>query len=536
MHLLTRPFFRLLVLLIITVLCSLSSEHKSLAAKLPFVSPISHDRISSYESFEPNEVIVKMKPDRNAQSLRYLKSARFVSSRPIPFGYSLLNIEGDVPATCKELSINPDVLIAEPNYIRYVSQIPNDPRWPQQKNLNLSNAPLGWDIETGDAKVVVAVIDTGVDYNHPDLQPNLLPGRNFRDSGDEMDDSGHGTAVCGVIGAVGNNSIGIAGSAWRVKILPLRACGGSELKCDVVHTVEAIEEAIAQDVDIINLSLGGFDASSLEREAIDEAWNAGIVIFAAAGNESKLGKFGNPELEQYITYPAGYENVCGVSSVDYPSAGEISKTRLSNFSNYGDAVSVTAVGSGVLTTAPTVDVANPIFGTRKDYGTISGTSFSTPLVSGIAALVKSHFPDMTAHELRARIEQSVWDIGTPGWDDQFGWGLVDFQKALMSGTYASNEAFNLGITTSPILTDDIILVVKAKVSMTNNPVVYYIIMGLEGVEESGNVDLRQIPGDGTLFSGRLHTVKNGDFRFTVCGSSQSGPLPDLVLEYFKKTP
>ena len=220
--------------------------------------------------------------------------------------------------------------------------------------------------------------------------------------------------------------------------------------------------------------------------------------------------------------------------MDYPTAGDLTQIHLSNFSNSGDAVSVTAVGSQVVTTIPVVDVQYPIFGSKKDYASVSGTSFSTPLVSGIAALIKSHFPEMNNSEIRDQVQRAVWDVGDTGWDNEFGWGLVDFQKALVSGTHASNEAFNLGVTASPILPDDIIIIVKAKVGMTNKPVIYYVISDIHGIIESGTIDIKAIPGDGTIFSGRLHTERIGAINFSVCGTSVSGPLPDLYLEYHKK--
>jgi len=528
----TRTLIRFLVPVIIIFFLTLSSSYQSEASRFPPQKINEYNLETERIPFEPNQVIVKMRSGRSVQSLTDLNLTRIVSVKPAPFGYTLLQIEGEVRESCEELSMNPDVESAEPNFSRYCTVIPNDPRYPAQRNLNISSAPAGWDIETGKSNVTVAVIDTGVDYYHPDLHTNLLQGKNFYDNGDYMDDSGHGTAVAGVIGAIGNNSEGIAGAAWNIRILPLKACGGSDLMCNVAHVAQAIQEAIVQDVDIINMSLGGTNSSSIERDAIDAAWNAGIVIFAAVGNESKLGKFGNPELEQYITYPAGYENVCGVSSIDYPTAGDLSKVQLSDFSNSGDAVSVTAVGSRVPTTFPTVDVEFPLTH-AKDYVTINGTSFSSPLVSGLAALLKSHFPDMTNREIRQRIESAVWDIGPPGWDDEFGYGLVDFQMALMGGRHASNDVFNLGVATSPVISDDIVIIIKVKQPLLNPPSIHYDLIGDLGPVGSGNVSVTHLAWNSDIYAGRLHTTHQGLIIIKVNGNGISGPAPELIMGYFK---
>jgi len=528
----TRTLIRFLVPVIIISFLNLSSSYQSEASRFPPQKINEYNLETERIPFEPNQVIVKMRSGRSAQSLADSNMTRIVSVRPAPFGYTLLQIEGEVRESCEELSINPDVESAEPNYLRFCMITPNDPRYSAQRNLALSNAPSGWDIETGKSNVTVAVIDTGVDYNHPDLHTNLLQGKNFYDNGDYMDDSGHGTAVTGVIGAIGNNSEGIAGVAWNIKILPLKACGGPDLMCNVAHVAQAIQEAIVQDADIINMSLGGTNSSSIERDAIDAAWNAGIVIFAAVGNESKLGKFGDPDLEQYITYPAGYENVCGVSSIDYPTAGDLSKVGLSDFSNSGDAVSVTAVGSRVVTTFPTVDVEFPLTH-AKNYVTTNGTSFSSPLVSGLAALLKSHFPDMTNREIRQRIESAVWDIGAPGWDDEFGYGLVDFQMALIGGRHASNDVFNLGVSTSPVLSDDVVVIIKIKQPLLNPPSIHYELMGALDLVGSGSILVIPLEWDNNIYVGRLHTSHVGLIVIKVNGDTISGPAPELIMGYYK---
>ena len=521
-------FYMLLSFLFVVFTCSLLWAQGFTSDARP---PVAKE--DAKPAFVQGQVVVKFIYGRHVESIQPSDSFGISSWEYLPYGFTRLFIEGDVLDACAELMKNPDVAIAEPNYIRYLQTTPNDPLFFRQVNLKISNAERGWNIETGDATVTVAVIDTGVDIVHPDLKANLLNGKDFRDTDeDESDDSGHGTAVSGVVAAVGNNAVGIAGAAWNINILPLRACGGQNLTCSVVDEIEAIEEAILQGVDIINLSLGGMGKSSMEEGACNDAWDAGIVLFAAAGNNTLLGKIGDPETEGFINYPAGYANVIGVSSIDYPENGVLGNIVLSSYSNSGDAVTVTAVGNDVVTTAPSVEVEYLIFSQQADYGLISGTSFSTPLVSGMAAIIKSHFPNLTNVELRSRVENSVIDIGPPGWDNEFGYGLVDFQKALIGSTYASNNAFNFGVTTNPILNDDVIVIVKVKVPIDGDPVISYSFNDQGGLQ-TGIIPIIQSPTNPSIWTGRYNTLFSGNITLNVNGVYNGGNLPELEMDYFK---
>ena len=503
------------------------------AAEVPGGKDIPIDNEVPKIAFVPGQVIVKLKSGYGMDDLLSLQSAAVDSSRELPMGYLLLDITGGVLDACSEIGQKDYVDVVEPNYVRYLQFEPNDPSWNIQWNLKLSHAAEGWDFTTGNANVTVAVIDTGVDYNHPELINNLVDGKNFRTTSESyLDDSGHGTAVTGVIGAVGNNLLGIAGAAWNVSIMPLRACGDAGLICRVSDEVEAIEEAIAQNVDIINLSLGGTNPSVLEEESINRAWNNGILIFAAVGNQGKLGKFNDPENTENIAFPAGYKNVCGVSSIVYPVAGKLSIVQLSDFSNSGDAVSVTAVGTHVMTTAPTYVADYSIFGAATDYGRISGTSFSTPLVSGLAAIIKSQFPNMTNVEIRKRIEDSARDIGSPGRDDKFGHGLVDFYSALVGGGFSENQHFVVGVTSSPIVYDEVLIVVKSKIEVISSPQLMYFLIN-KGEMDQREIALHKLQNHENVWIGRFNTVHVGSIRLNVTGDGVGGALIPLEMEYFK---
>ncbi|MFQ5857918.1 MAG: S8 family serine peptidase [Anaerolineae bacterium] len=282
---------------------------------------------------------------------------------------------------------------------------PNDPQYPDMWNLAKIRAEQGWDITTGTQEVIIAVIDTGADASHPDLQGKLVAAYDFvNGDADPADDQGHGTHVAGIAAAVTNNGIGIAGVAWEAKIMPVKALSATGAGA---HSwiANAIVWATDHGADVINMSLGGPYTSATMQQAVDYAWNHGVVIVAAAGNANTS----NP------TYPATYENVIGVSATDL-------NDQKATFSNYGSYVSVASPGVSILSTVR-----------GSGYQTWSGTSMATPHVSGLAALLKSLHPAWTNAQIRDAIEDSAEDLGTPGWDAIFGWGRIDIYAALNSG-------------------------------------------------------------------------------------------------------
>lgn len=211
--------------------------------------------------------------------------------------------------------------------------------------------------------VVVAVIDTGIDYDHPDLIDNIIGGKDFTGGNDYMDRNGHGTHVAGVI-AASNSGNGIVGMAPNAKLLALKALADDGVG-DIGWTLAALRYAIDQDVDVINMSIGGPDTPKL-RALVQEAYNKGIIIVAASGNEGD----GDEETLEY-SYPGAYPEVIQVGAVDM-----FNKTAY--FSNTNDEVDVLALGVEVLSTFP-----------DNTYARIDGTSMAAPHVAGAAALILS---------------------------------------------------------------------------------------------------------------------------------------------------
>ena len=291
-----------------------------------------------------------------------------------------------VISTTQKLSDNRHVTYAEPNFLFGRHKIPNDPYYNQLWGLAKISAPQAWDYATGDTDVIVGVVDSGIDHTHPDISANMWSyadgyyGWNFiNDNSESMDTAGHGTHVAGIIGAVGNNAIGITGVCWKIKLAALRI-GNKAFSLDAA--IRAIDFANVNRISILNNSWGGrYDSPSL-KHAIE---NYDGLFIASAGNHG---------VDSDITpdYPAAYdnENIISVAATDPNDA-------LASFSNYGAiSVDIAAPGANILSLA-----------LNGEYSSDEGTSMSTPYVTGAAALLMSYKPDLTRLEIKNIILSSV---------------------------------------------------------------------------------------------------------------------------------
>jgi len=326
---------------------------------------------------EFDSIIINFRQDIPQTELEYNLSAIASQLKQVPILNSIFSeeeriyiIEGD-KKTIKKIRKSPfksDIEYVEPNYIYHSLEVPNDPAYSQQWNLRSINIEQAWEDSKGEG-VTVAVIDTGVS-KVPDLEnTEFVEGYNFVDNTINADDDiGHGTHVAGTIAQSTNNNYGVAGIAYKAKIMPLKVLG--ENGGSIADIAEAIKFAADKGADVINLSLGGGGDSQLMQSAIKYAHDKGVVIVAAAGNENRNS----------AVFPARYPQVISVAAID--SAG-----LKAPYSNFGAGVDISAPG-GSETGKILQETINPE-NKQPEFIGYQGTSMAAPHVAGVAALVKA---------------------------------------------------------------------------------------------------------------------------------------------------
>lgn len=298
----------------------------------------------------------------------------------------------------QRLKKHPNIDYVEPNTTFHANYTPNDPLFANQWSLPKIQAPEGWDITQGISSIKIAIVDTGVQANHPDLSGKVINGYDFvEDDYISQDANGHGTHIAGIAAATTNNTQGISGVAPKVSILAVRVLNqyGSGTLADVAS---GIRYAADQGAKVINLSLGTASSSQTLKDAVDYAWNKGAVLVAAAGgNNSSTG-----------SYPASYPNVIAVGGTDQ------NDQKMSS-SSYGTSwVDVAAPGLNIISTF-----------SGSTYRTLSGTSMAAAHVSGLAGLLASQ--SRTASNIRNAIEQTADPVGLNYWK----YGRINVKKALL---------------------------------------------------------------------------------------------------------
>ncbi|GBR74276.1 putative peptidase [Candidatus Termititenax aidoneus] len=323
----------------------------------------------------------------------------------------------DVEDLVARLQNDPAVEYAEPVYICRPEEIrPNDPFYAQQDYLRQINAPSGWELFTGSAAVKIAVIDSGVQLNHPDLQEKILPGWDCLDEDDDPSPDlaysayQHGTIVAGLAAAVGGNNRGIAGVDWRAKIIPLKVFGQNPRSGQYDVLANAIIRAADLGADVINMSLSGPSFSQYEKEAVAYAAARGVILVAAMGNSNDTAPL------DAVRYPAAFAEVIAVGSVD-------SRNQLSGFSVRGRGAQTVEL------LAPGENIYSTYAGSSYASGG-SGTSYAAPLVSGLAALLKGQNPQLKAGQIRQLLRDTSDDLGAAGYDPLYGFGLINVARAL----------------------------------------------------------------------------------------------------------
>jgi thermitase len=388
------------------------------------------------QRYAPGQVLVKFKPSFRPQLIEATLAAYETELIRKIRGLEVYQIKIPAHTSVEEmvyaLNRNPDVEYAEPNYRTRLAVTPNDSLFDYQYYLHNSGQEIGppgsprgkseadikataaWEETKGSSDVLIAIVDTGVDLLHPDLKNKIYSGgRDFiNDDFDATDDYGHGTIVASIATAETNNREGIAGVAWNSKILPVKVMdeNGEGYYSELI---DGIMWAVDNGASVINLSLGGDEASDPLCNALKHAYDNGVIVVAAVGNDAAS-----------VLYPAAYDAYClAVAATDY-------EDKRTEWSNFGTQVDVAAPGDRVVGAVPTWYWGPDSF----PYAFGTGTSVSTPQVSGLAALIKGLKPWLTVGQIMDVIRYSADDVNSsehPGQDDYIGFGRINMEKALV---------------------------------------------------------------------------------------------------------
>lgn len=344
----------------------------------------------------------------------------------------------------EKLKKNPNIKFAELDRKVEPALAVTDPYFPSQYHLKKIGADLAWDKVQGE-NIIVGVLDTGFDSNHPDLKANLLPGYNaYLSSNDTSDSCGHGTKVAGTIGAITNNALGVAGVAGKSKILPIKVVPGTgTTPCS--SYISTIANGIIYAADygarIVNVSFGRITDSLTVLNAGEYLKNKGGLLFISAGNDYK--NLTSPETNSAI--------VVGATTANDVKAG---------FSNYGNVVRLSAPGEGIYTTAK-----------GSGYTATSGTSFSSPIAAGVGALVMSANPKLSSVQVENILFSTAVDLGTQGKDTYFGYGRVNADAAVrkaLDPTTVGDTTPPVAFITSPTASSSVSGVVPITVNVSDN--------------------------------------------------------------------
>lgn len=503
-----------------------------------------------------NEIIIKLsekvKSDPsgnvilNLETFQQLREAK-VTGAKLLFNSSQLKSTGldrivsvtylentDPLIVASKLARNPLVEWAEPRYVYESTFVPNDPSLGLQWALTKISAASAWDLSTGDTSVVIGIVDTGVDWDHPDLNANIkrnwgeIPNNNIDDDNngyvddflgwdfgglvgipdpDPMEDQpDHGTHVAGISSAVTNNAIGVSSIGFNCKLLAVKTCQNNNRNPSnqpyIIYGYEGIMYAAMRGAKVINCSWGGGGYSILGQAVIDQATEMGALVVAAAGNNNSDDLF----------YPASYDKVLSVASTNQGD-------QKSSFSNYGTAIDVSAPGES-------------IYNTWMDdtYLYLSGTSMASPLAAGLAGLVRSKFPSLSPVQAAERIRATADNINTanPAFTDQLGKGRINAFKALSNETVTSVRGYNIVLSDAEggdgdgVFENGESISVRAYFKNYLSPVTGLSI-GLESTNLNANVTMP------TIFINQMGTLDSTSnnatpFRFTITTAAQNAPL------------
>ena len=338
-------------------------------------------------------------------------------------GASALYVEKDVTVTMAD----PVSVLASGKAAPKADQPFNDPESEKQWGIARTQQAEAIAASKGGSKdVVIAIVDSGVDIDHPDLKAKMVKGYNATGVsglfglGSPKDDNGHGTHCAGIAAAITDNGVGVAGMAPNAKIMPVRVLAGPG-SGSLLGVAKGIVWAANNGADVISLSLGGAGTMPALGDAIQHALKKNSVVIAAMGNS---GHNGNP-----ISYPAAYPGVIAVGATD-------AEDKIAFFSSFNKYCSVSSPGVNIYATTPTYDVwltKNSNGKITKNYSYMSGTSMATPLVAGLAGLIRSQHPGMAPADVKKLLETTAdkpADMAGADWNEKFGFGRINALKAV----------------------------------------------------------------------------------------------------------
>ncbi|MCD6216746.1 S8 family serine peptidase [bacterium] len=414
--------------------------------EVEYIHPVYENSIEIGDPFKPvkteiaeNEIIVFFIPEVNRETaIRTIFNMECTILAEIPDlnMYRVYSFDDDTNTSLKLEAFDTidEVVETHPNYIYRATITPDDTYWSQKWDLRKIQADDAWDVETGDSSQVLAIIDTGIDRDHPDLGAKVIDGMDFitppgdglggETDGDGVDNNGngrrdenvgHGTHCAGIAAAISNNSLGTTGVSWDTKLIPLRIFpinGDSGASWDAVMGAYnwLKNNAVSKNIVGANMSYGGFGGySSTTQSVLTQCFNNGVILCAACGNS------GTPDADWH--YPSAYDNVISVAATN-------SSDVKASFSTYGTSVDVSAPGVGIRSTYY-----------NDTYADASGTSMASPEVTGLVGLVKSRWPAYTQQEYINQIKFTADNIDAlnPSYVGKLGSGRINAFRAVTQG-------------------------------------------------------------------------------------------------------
>jgi len=393
------------------------------------------------EKHAPDRLLIKFQKDvsKDKQKSILKENDATISSEISQIDVKILKVPAHALERIQEnLARKAGVAYVEKDYLLEPAVVPNDPGYSNQWWLsNNLQAEAAWDISQGSSSIPIAILDSGADPTHPDLAGKLILGKNFYNNNDDWTDScGHGTSVAGTAAAISNNGVGVAGVAWNNPIIPIKI---TDSNCWGYYSsmIQGIVYAADNGARSANISFHIYNGASLT-DAAKYMHDRGGWVVAAAGN---TGKFEDYPENPYII------SVGATKSSD----------SIAGFSSYGPFVDFSAPGYGIYTTK--------LGGT---YGSVSGTSFSSPMVAGLVSLLASNNPAMSAQQIYDTIKSTALDLGSEGRDNFYGWGRIDAAAALGSSAPVPDTTPPLVSITTPTDGEDVSGTFSVNVDSSDN--------------------------------------------------------------------